>query len=45
MRKSRKIHRKSNKTQKCVYTDEVKRLSREIKQLKKKHNTRKNKSN
>jgi len=43
MRKSRKINKKRNKTKKCVYTDEAKRIIREMKILKKKYNTRKNK--
>ena len=45
MRKSRKNNKKRNKTKKCIYTDEVKRINRVINELKRINKTRKNKIN
>ena len=44
MRKSRKNHKKKNRTKKCVYTDEAKRLLKAIKDIKKFNKTRTNKT-
>ena len=43
MRKSRKNNKKRNRTKKCVYTDEAKRLLKAIKEIKKINKTLKNK--
>ena len=44
MRKSRKINRKKTKSKKCIYTDEAKRILKEIHHLRKKNKTRRTKT-